>query len=160
MAVATSIIVGSIIAGSTIASAEIKAHSDSKAADAQGKSNDAALTFEKQKDAEDRAQFDATQRANYDQYLTKYNAARALGGEYGLNLPDAKPYVPTPTRDSPAHRDSRRRDRRADRTIRPPSSRSTRRRTADGRPDRHPQRHEAGGLQRRALHVWADAERQ
>jgi hypothetical protein len=42
MAVATSIIVGSIIAGSTIASAEIKAHSDSKAADAQRhRANDA-----------------------------------------------------------------------------------------------------------------------
>jgi hypothetical protein len=65
------------------------------AANAQSASNDKALDFEKQREAEDQARFEATQRANYDQYLMKYNAAKSLGGEYGLNLPDAKPYVPT-----------------------------------------------------------------
>lgn len=81
-----------MVAGSAIAGA-ISSHNANKAADAQSKSNTDALNFEKQKDAEDRQQFDATQRANYDQYLNRYNAAKQLGAEYGFNLPDAKPYV-------------------------------------------------------------------
>lgn len=81
-----------MVAGSAIAGA-VSAHSANKAADAATKSNDKALDFEKQRDAEDRQQFDTTQRANYDQYLNRYNAAKQLGSEYGFNLPDAKPYV-------------------------------------------------------------------
>jgi hypothetical protein len=95
MAVATSIIAGSILAGGMLASAKIQSNAANHAADAATQSNDKSEAFLEKKDAEDRTQFDATQRANYDQYLTKYAAAQRLGGEYGLNLPDAKPYVPT-----------------------------------------------------------------
>jgi hypothetical protein len=90
-----------IIAGSAISGA-IASHSANNAAKAQSASNDKALDFEKQKDAEDRAQFEATQHANYNQYADKYNAGRALGAEYGLNLPEARPYVSTANAGQPS----------------------------------------------------------
>lgn len=99
-----------IMAGTAISgvyAAHKQSESADKAAQAQSTSNTAALDFEKQKDAEDRTQAERTQRANYDQYeserrtnydhyLTKYSAAKSLGGEYGLNLPDAQPYTSVP----------------------------------------------------------------
>jgi hypothetical protein len=92
--IGTAMLIGGLVgAGGSVAAGAMGAHASGKAADAAGKANADALAFEKQKDAEDRAQFDRTQHANYDQYLMKYNAAKSLGSEYGLNLPDAKPYV-------------------------------------------------------------------
>jgi hypothetical protein len=92
-AVAIPLITAGASAGASLAAGKMGSSAANSAAKAQGASNADALAFEKQKDAEDRAQFDRTQRANYDQYLMKYNAAKQLGSEYGLNLPDAKPYV-------------------------------------------------------------------
>src|SRR5690349_14726568 len=88
-------IAAGVTGASMLAAAHKNASATRDAANAQLQANEDALTLEKQKDAEDRAQFEATQRANYDQYLNRYNAAKGLGAEYGLNLPDAKPYVTT-----------------------------------------------------------------
>jgi hypothetical protein len=62
------------------------------AADAQSKSNAAALDFQKQQAAADQAKYEASQRANYAQYLTHYNAVKGLGGQLGVDLPDAPSY--------------------------------------------------------------------
>jgi hypothetical protein len=62
------------------------------AADAQAKSNAAALDFQKQQAAADQAKYEASQRANYAQYLTHYNAVKGLGGQLGVDLPDAPSY--------------------------------------------------------------------
>jgi hypothetical protein len=62
------------------------------AADQEAKANAAKLEFEKQQAADDAARYEATQRANYAQYLTKYNAAKGLGAQLGVSLPDAPSY--------------------------------------------------------------------
>lgn len=96
-----------IAAGASAGGAAYAAHSSSNAArdaakyqtdaanhgaDLQKQSNDEALKFQEQQAAEDKARFEASQRANYNQYLARYNAAKGLGASMGFTLPDAPDY--------------------------------------------------------------------
>jgi hypothetical protein len=107
MSVATSTAIGLAVAAGTAGSSIYAANRSSGAAkeaakdqtsaanyaaDAQSKSNAAALDFQKQQAAADQAKYEASQRANYAQYLTHYNAVKGLGGQLGVDLPDAPSY--------------------------------------------------------------------
>jgi hypothetical protein len=101
MSVATSTAIGlagsSIYAANRSSGAAKEAAKDQTtaanyAADKSSEANAAALDFQKQQAAADQAKYEASQRANYAQYLTHYNAVKGLGGQLGVNLPDAPSY--------------------------------------------------------------------
>lgn len=64
-------------------------------ADKQYQATEDSLAFQKQQAAVDQANWEATQHANYNQYLNRYNAAKGLGSSIGFTLPDAPAYVPS-----------------------------------------------------------------
>lgn len=97
-----------IAAGATAGSAAYSAHRQASAAndaarmqtdaanhaaDVGKQSNDDALKFQREQAAADAARFESSQRANYNQYLARYNAVRGFAGSSGLNLPDAPDYA-------------------------------------------------------------------
>jgi hypothetical protein len=91
-AVAIPLITAGASAGASLAAGKMGSSAANSAAKAQGASNADALAFERQKDAEDRQQFDRTQRANYDMYLNKYN----VGSRSPPNTASTCP-MPSPT---------------------------------------------------------------
>jgi predicted ATP-dependent Lon-type protease len=79
------VILGSMSLGGNIIPVESLAESLQVAFDAGAKS----LDFQEQQAAADQARYEAAQRANYAQYLTHYDAAKGLGSQLGMTLPDA-----------------------------------------------------------------------
>lgn len=80
-------------AGASNKAAELQTTSANRAADIQGQTADKTLDFQKQQAAEDKARYEAAQRANYAQYLTHYNAVKGLGKSMGFDIPDAPDYT-------------------------------------------------------------------
>ena len=92
-ATATEGIVGAKLSGNAAKeAAKDQTSAANYAADTQAKSNAATLEFQKQQAAADQAKYEASQRANYAQYLTKYAAAQGLGAQLGVTLPNAPSY--------------------------------------------------------------------
>src|SRR5579885_950162 len=73
--------------------ANIQANAANHAADVQGASTDKALEFQKMQAENDFRNQVAVQRANYQQYLARANAAKSLGASLGFNIPDPSPFV-------------------------------------------------------------------
>jgi hypothetical protein len=83
-------------AGAAEKGAASTAQAANYAADLTSKSAADSLAFEKQKDQEAAAQFNATQKANYDQYAAREARMNDLRQQLGLPIHDLPPYVPTP----------------------------------------------------------------
>jgi hypothetical protein len=85
-----------VSAAATSGGAAYAAHTSSDAAnhaaDVQGTANDKALAFQEQQAADAKAQFQQSQRANYEQYAARHKAAQQLGDSIGFHLPDLKTY--------------------------------------------------------------------
>lgn len=77
----------------TTNAAKLQTDAQNHAADIQGHSADETLAFQKSQAAQDAARFEAAQRGNYGQYVSKVHGAQALGDTIGFHLPDAAPYV-------------------------------------------------------------------
>lgn len=88
-----SIVAAKMASGANKDAAALQTTAINHGADLQAKSADDTLAFEKQKDAEAQAQFEAAQRANYNQYVSRARAAQALGDTIGFHLPDPAAYV-------------------------------------------------------------------
>lgn len=73
--------------------AEIQAQSARESQAAQTAANDKTLAYQKEQDALTAQRYDAAQRGNYNQYVSKVKGAQSLGSTIGFNLPDAAPYV-------------------------------------------------------------------
>lgn len=90
---------GAVAAGAAgtagIVGAKISANANDRAADIGKQSNDEALAFQKSQAAQDQANYEAAQRANYNQYVNKVHAAQALGDTINFHLPDPAPYQPS-----------------------------------------------------------------
>lgn len=84
-------------AGAGIYGAKKSADAANNAAGIQGQSADKALAFQEQQAQLDAQRYEATQKANYAQYVNRVKGAQALGAKYGFNsIPDPAAYVPTP----------------------------------------------------------------
>lgn len=73
-------------------SARLQTDAANHGADIQKQSADEALAFQREQAAQDQARWEASQRANYDQYVGKHNAANTLAQGLGFSLGDAVPY--------------------------------------------------------------------
>ena len=107
MSVATSTALAlsaAIGAGATITSKYMESRSIDEAADKstaatmhgddlKKQATDEALAYQKQQDALAQARWEAAQRGNYAQYVSRVKAAQALGDTIGFHLPDPGPYV-------------------------------------------------------------------
>lgn len=80
---------------SAIYAAKTGADASDRAVDAQTAATDKTLAFQKDQAAEDKARFDATQRANYDQWVAKQKATNSLRAIAGLPPVDIPAFVPT-----------------------------------------------------------------
>lgn len=80
---------------SAIYAAKTGADASDRAVDAQTAATDKTLAFQKDQAAEDKARFDATQRANYDQWVARQKATNSLRAIAGLPPVDIPAYVPT-----------------------------------------------------------------
>lgn len=83
---------GVIAAKSAGSAAKRQAQATNRAAELESASTDKALAFQKEQAARDEARYEASQRANYNQYVSRVKAAQGLGRELGFNIPDAAPY--------------------------------------------------------------------
>ena len=82
--------------------AQTTAQSANYAADLQSKSAAESLAFEKQKDLEAQQQFEATQKANYDQWAARETRMNDLRQKLGLQLHDIPAYSPVTRTPAPA----------------------------------------------------------
>lgn len=73
--------------------ARLQTEAQNHAADIQGKSAAETLAFQKEQSALDAQRYEAAQRGNYGQYVSRVRGAQALGNTIGFSLPDAAPYV-------------------------------------------------------------------
>jgi hypothetical protein len=83
---------GGLAAHGANTSAKLQTDAANRAAELQKQSNDATLAFQEKQAAEDKARYDAAQRANYAQYTNRVKAAQGLGDSIGFHLPDPAPY--------------------------------------------------------------------
>jgi len=77
--------------------AQLTSQAANYAADKQAQAAAASLAFEKQKDAEALAQFNATQKANYDQWAAREARMNDIRAQLGMPAHDIPAYVPTTT---------------------------------------------------------------
>lgn len=86
-------------AGATATGAIVSGHEQASAANnaakIQSQSADKALQFEREQAARDQANFEATQKANYDQYAARQGDLSTLGNMVGLPSRNIPAYVPT-----------------------------------------------------------------
>lgn len=98
------VIAAAIAAGGAVVSAKMSSNASNKAAklstdsanhaaDVGKQTNDETLAFQKQQAEADWRNQETAQKANYAQYMAKYNAVKGLGGQMGFNLPDPTPYA-------------------------------------------------------------------
>lgn len=106
MCVATSTAIGLGVAAAGVGAAAINAHAAGNASEAQTQANDKTLAFEREQAAQEQANFEAAQHANYNQYVSRARAAQSLGDTIGFHLPDPEPYTSTSGSASGASRPS------------------------------------------------------
>lgn len=82
-------------AGATIYAANKSSGAAEHAADLQSQANTQALSFEQQQAQQQQANFEATQRANYDQWAAREQRLSNLGSLVGLGPRQIPAYVPT-----------------------------------------------------------------
>lgn len=91
--------IATVAAGAKVATDLYSTHKQVQAAehatDVNAAANDKALAFSKEQAAADQARFEATQRANYDQWAAKQRASNSLRAIAGLGPVDIPAYVPT-----------------------------------------------------------------
>jgi len=92
---------GTAAAGAGIYAAYKQSDAAHEATAASTASNAAALDFEKQQAAADQARFEATQRANYDQWAARQSQLSSLGEMVGLPGRTIPSYVPTTAAGTP-----------------------------------------------------------
>lgn len=105
---AAGVTAGASVAGAKMSSNANRAAGQTQAdainhgADLQKKSTDEALAYQKQQDADTAARYEAAQRGNYNQYVSRVKGAQQLGDTIGFHLPDAAEYVSSTGQGGPA----------------------------------------------------------
>lgn len=105
-AVAAAIITAAGTTGATIASSKIQSGAAKRAGDTQARSSEQAaklqaqaaaqaLAFQREQARLDQARFEATQRANYDQWAAREKRLGTLGEMLGVGRREIPAYVPT-----------------------------------------------------------------
>jgi len=100
------VVAAAIIAGGSFAAAKVASNANrdaanqstssaNYAADVKSKSDQAALDFEKQQAAQNQSNFEATQKANYDQWAAREGRLSTLGQMLGMPGRNIPAYVPT-----------------------------------------------------------------